>query len=413
MESIFSQFLFDNWQRKLVAVLAAIVIWVFVNHSITGTKTITQVPIRVINLPEDKTVIGLLPNGILAKRLTVTLTGTKDVIEQLEPGDLEIVLDVSNIPDEWIVQITKKNLVSLNPSIDLIRHVTQVTYNEFVLKMSRLMTAKIPIAIGKPIGNPPKEYEYLDIWPKQFMHTVSGPEEQVQKMKLEGIELIFDLDSITKTDLDTIRSQQKGSDEVSFIVPNKWKQVSIPFLNNALEEINDPEAQNLRIDFLWQQILPIGENIPIRLFFPIKNLEQFNPETVSLQENPFMHSKKGVFLFSLPLVTYNVSRTFLDIIKENIEIAIIVDPKGEKKNLQWSVEFLDPIALENRYVDFFISASKKSKSPFNGALKEKYLRQRFKDYMQKFALYRSLNQQLRLENTLEDHKVIVREGPRP
>ena len=89
MESVIRRMFLHNWQRKLVAVLTAIVIWLFVNHSINETKTIFNVPIRIINLPPDKTIPGLLPNGMLSRRITLTLTGAKDVIEEMEPGDLE------------------------------------------------------------------------------------------------------------------------------------------------------------------------------------------------------------------------------------------------------------------------------------------------------------------------------------
>src|ERR1700722_4318953 len=111
MDSIIFKLLFNNWQRKCLAIIAAVIIWYFVNHSITAIKTIPHVPIRIVNLPQGKTVQGLLPNGILAKRVTLTLNGKKGVVDQLEPGDIEVHIDATNNPDEWIVQVNKKNLV--------------------------------------------------------------------------------------------------------------------------------------------------------------------------------------------------------------------------------------------------------------------------------------------------------------
>lgn len=108
MESLINNLIVYQWQRKLWALAAALVVWFFVNYTITSSKTIPSVPIRVINLPTDKTIYGLLPNGFLSKRTPLTLTGTRDVIDQLEPGDLEIIVDVSNLPSDGIVQITKK-----------------------------------------------------------------------------------------------------------------------------------------------------------------------------------------------------------------------------------------------------------------------------------------------------------------
>ncbi len=116
MEKVIKNLFLQNWQRKLVALLAALVVWILVNHSITDTKTLSNVPIRVVNLPPDKTILGMMPNGMLAKRITLTVSGSKEIVDELEPGDVEVVLDASQTDEnEWVVQITRKNLVSLNP----------------------------------------------------------------------------------------------------------------------------------------------------------------------------------------------------------------------------------------------------------------------------------------------------------
>ena len=228
MESIVSQLFFNNWQRKLVALISALIIWAFVNHSINATKTIPSVPIRVINLPADKTIHGLLPNGIFSKRITLTLVGTKGVIDEIEPGDVEVLLDASTVDtDEWIVKISKKNLVSLNPEIDLAQHVSLVGHPDLIIKLSKVVTAKVPVTVETPKGSSPPGYEFLDIWPQQMFHTLSGPEEEVQKIKEKGLTLSFDIADITKADLDALKSSGHN-DEVSFFLPKKWKQVVIP-----------------------------------------------------------------------------------------------------------------------------------------------------------------------------------------
>ena len=126
MERPMNSFFFHQWQKKLVALFIASLLWIFVNQTIITTKTISSVPVRIVNLPNDHTVIGLLPNGFLNKRMTLTLTGTKDIIDFLEPGDLEVVVDVSNQPTEGALNITKKNLISLNPDINLSHHINAV-----------------------------------------------------------------------------------------------------------------------------------------------------------------------------------------------------------------------------------------------------------------------------------------------
>lgn len=410
MESVIARFFFHNWQRKLVGLLTAIVIWIFVNQSINGTKTIANVPIRIINLPSDKTISGLLPNGMLTRRIALTLTGSKDVIEELEAGDLEVLLDASMADnDEWIVQITKKNLVSLNPSIDLRHHTTQVDHTDFVIKLSRLVTAKIPVTIEKPTGTPPQGYEYLDVWPQHLVQTVSGPEEEVQKLKEKGLQIAFDLRDISKPELDAVKSSAHH-DEISFQIPKKWKQVIIPFHNNNLEDLNDPEALNLRVDFLRKEFLPLDKEIPIRVFYPLTEIEKINPETYALETSEEIVKKFGVMILKKPLYAREVSRLFIDVIRNSIEIVIVASPKNERNILVWSIEYINPRELEDTYVAFSITNSTASKNNQIGGIpkkKEELLRKRFREYMRRMMLYLTETRKLHIKSSLEGDQIRV------
>lgn len=415
MDSIITKIFINNWPRKLISIIAALVIWLVVNHSIIDTKIIRNVPIRIVNLPIDKTINGLLPNGILSKRITLTLSGTKDVIDELEPGDLEVLIDASSIDHaEWIVQITKKNLISLNPNVDLHNHITQVSNNEFVIKISRLVTAKVPVTINRPIGEPPAGYEFLDVWPQRLLQTITGAENEVHKIKDNGLEVTFNLNEITKEELDGIKTSQQGlqNDEVSFFVPNKWKHVAVPFYNTIFEEINDPEAQTIRIDFLRQEFLPVERQIPIRVFYPLKNAAKINPDTFPLQTTPPIILKDGLTALKTKLFAKDVSRLFLDVVSDNIEIVIIASPTTERELLQWSVEVIDPHQLENTYLAFLFanSANQKNSAMPLSKKREQQLRKRFREYLQKFTLYTDPEQKLLLEFRLGENKITVK-GP--
>jgi YbbR domain-containing protein len=408
MESVIAQFFLHNWQRKLVAALAAIVIWLFVNHSISETVTIPNIPIRIINLPSDKTIQGLLPNGILSRRITLNLTGSKDVVEQLEPGDIEVLLDASTADNEdWIVYLSKKNLVSLNPSIDL-SHISLIEHNEFVVKLSKLMTAKIPLRIESPKGSSPPGYEYLDIWPQHLTQTISGPEEDIQKLKEKGLEISYDLADITRADLDAIKSNTRN-DEISFPIPKKWKQIVIPFRPHTSEEINDPEAQHLRIDFLRKDILQLDKEIPVRVFYPLDDLDKLNPEIFSIATNDDIQKREGVAIFSKPLYASEVSRLFLDVVRNSLEIVIIAAPKTQRKVLAWSIQFIQPRDLEDTYVAFSIAnaTTNKGVQEVISKAQEELLRKRFRDYMQRMNLYIANNKKLHLKSTIEGDQIRV------
>lgn len=405
MESIVIRFFFHNWPRKLLGLITAIIIWIFVNHSINSAKTIANVPVRIINLPADKTISGLLPNGMLTKRVALTLTGTRDVIDELEAGDLEVLLDASTATnDEWIVQINKKSLVSLNPAIDLRHHITQVDHTDFVIKLSHLITAKIPVTITKPLGSAPQGYDYLDVWPQNLVQTVSGPEEDIQKLKEKGLEITFDLRDISKAELDSIKSSGHN-DEVSFIVLKKWKQISIPFHNNNLEELNDPEAQSMRIDFLRKEFLPLDKEVPIRVFYPLIEINKINPETYALETNDDIVKKYGVTILQKPLYAREVSRLFIEVVRNSIEIVITASPKNERNILVWSLQYINPRELEDTYVAFSITNS--SKTAGISKRQEELFRKRFREYMRRMMLYLTETRKLHIKSSLEGNQIRV------
>jgi hypothetical protein len=408
METLVHFFLYQ-WQRKLVAAGIAISIWIFVSHSIIATKTIPSVPIRIINVPPDRTIHGLMPNGFLVKRMTLTLTGTKDVVEQIEPGDLEILLDVSSLTHEGLFQITKKNLVSLNPNINLLRHITSVMHPEFILKMSLLLTEKIPVLIHYPVGAPPEGYDFLDVWPMKLTQTVSGPQELVLNLKNKGLEITFNLNEITKEELDAIKSppNELYDDEISFPLPEAWKKVIVPLAVNLTEPLNDPEARNLHINFLRKEYIPVkGQMTPLNVFYPLKYSSLINPRTHALAPNAFVQYEHHIPVLKLPFFAYNVSKLFLDIVKGSLQIDIVAAPKLERETLEWGIDFVNHLHLEDTYVAFLLSATK-NHSGTKPTEREEHFRERFRAYMQNFMLYLPNHQPLELNSSLEENQIII------
>jgi len=407
-----SRIFFHHWQRKTLAFFTAVVVWLLVNNSINTTRVIPNVPIRVINLATNKTIDGLLPNGLLTKRLTLTLTGNKEVLDNVGPGDLEVIIDASDQYDHWIPKVGRKNIVSTNPEIDIFHNISDVTYNDFVIKLSELVTAKIPITIVPPVGEPPQGYQFLDIWPGKLYHTISGPEEQVERLQAKGLDLVFDLNAITVEELEELRESQDTvqADEVSYFVPSRWKQVTIPFLNNELQEINDPDAQNLRIDFLKHDLLPITTELPLRVFYPVKQSATLNPYNLTLASSSIIHNNNGVMTLAIPLFVRDVSRLFLEVVSDHIEIAIIAEPSKNTEGLRWSVQFINPHRLEERYVRWLTPNHNNSKvHKDRPSQRENYLRHRFREYMQKFELFKSSYQPLQLEAKIQGRIIKVKD----
>ncbi|NGX59759.1 MAG: hypothetical protein KR126chlam3_00916 [Chlamydiae bacterium] len=413
MKTLLRRLFLDNWKRKLISIFLAIFIWYMVDQSLISSRPFTNIPIRVINIPPGKTIVDLQSNGTLTKRVTLTLSGNKTLLDDLTSNDLEVVIDAQNRNEDWVADITRRNLTSVNPEIDLNKGVTRVTPTTRFIQMTKLVSEKIPIFITKPIGEPPNGYQFLDVWPYQLSLNVSGPEEIVKRLKSRGVRLTFDLNDISKAELDALRSRSDSThgDEVAFFVPDQWKRALIPLLSETPIEIDDPKAKDLRIDFVRISLIPIHSRIPVTLYFPTEGLKTYNPKTVSWQASPLIEKMNDLFVFSQPLSTKGVSKVFVGIAEQMIQLSITVDPSKDNQSLNWSVEFINPRLLEDRYISLTMSdVSDDEVRDLQPLVREEYLRNRFRSYMNRFQLYTSDDKRLELNVKLENKKVLIEEG---
>lgn len=409
MISLLKRLFFENWVRKLISFILAIIVWVVVNNSLTTTKTISDVPVRVINLSPGKTIEGMQANGILTERVSLILHGNRFMLDDLGSRDLEVVLNAKDKPNEWVAVIGKKDLLCLNPDINLQKGLSRIAPIERTIRQSKQVKEKIPVIVTEPIGEAPKGYQYLAIFPYHLDLTVIGPEETVKQLKSRGgLTLTFNLNDISAGELDILQKTEKHrSDEVSFFVPNSWKKVSLPGLSETEVEIDDPRAKGLRIDFAHQDLLPIDAPISISLFFPATGCNGINPETCKLATNDFVVKRKGVQFISQPLFAQGVSRKFLDLVKDRIQIAITPSPNGGLEHFLWNVQLICPQELEDRFVAKAMAELNAELKDLQPSLREDYFRNRFHNYMRKFRLYTSSYKKLRLTISLDENEVLV------
>jgi hypothetical protein len=405
--SAIQNFILNNWERKIISFILAIVIWLFVNHSLTTTKVLENVQVRLINIPIGLTVDGLQPNGMLSKKISLTLHGNKTELQEIAANDIEVVLDGMDKSDEWLATVTRKNLISLNPDIDLSKAIKRVVIQRLPINFTRLLTEKISVVVTQPIGEAPQDYQFLDVWPYRLAMSISGPEEVVKQLKAKGINLTFNLNDISRADLEV---HENKSDEISFFVPDEWKQISIPSLSNRPFEIDDPQAMELRIDFVRSDLHHIARAIPLTLFFPSEHSLTLNPETYSLALGELVQEFHGLHLFRKSLYAKGVSRLFVELVQDMLELSILLAPKTEKKQLDWCVQFLNPRVLEDKYVSILMSDDGDNKGdPTFGKRREEYLRNRFRHYMNRFQLYKSDREKFELVVELQDKQIIVQE----
>jgi len=411
MRTLLKNLFINNWPRKCLSIILAISIWFLVNNSLTTNKTISNVPVKIENIPPGKTVEGVQSDGFLNRRVSLTLTGNKQLLEDLNSNDIQVVFDASGQEGEWIASIGRKNIRSDNPDVNVSQGISRVSQQNFIIKLTKLVTEKIPIIITQPIGEAPRGYQFLDIWPYQLFITVSGPEDQVKHLKSRGLKLTFNLNDISRTQLDELGagSTKKHSDVVSFFVPNSWKQISLPLLSTTPIEINDPDAKYLRIDFIRYEMLKLDAPVPVTLYFPPSVAGAVNPSKVSLVPNTLVENRNGIKMITDTLYAKGVSALFLDVIKNMVEIAVVVRP-DEEGCLQSSIQFINAKDLEERYIRFLKSdASDDEVRDLQPQLREAYLRNRFRNYMHRFQLYKSASEPLEICPKLQGNSITITE----
>ncbi len=413
MKSLIKKLFLQNWPRKLLSVILAIFIWFVVNKSLTTTKTINNVPVKIENIPPGKTAEGLQSNGTLNRKVNLVVSGNKNFLNDLGVNDLFIAIDASSSDGEWIATVTKKNLKSSNPDLNIAHNINRVIPLNFIVKLSKLVSEKIPITITKPIGDSPAGYQFVDIWPYHLSLTVSGPEETVKNLKSKGLHLTFNLNDITRTKLEELQgtSSKTHTDIVSYYIPNTLKEIFIPSLCPTPIAINDPDARFLRIDFLRCETLKLSSPVPVSLYFPPSVLSVITPSKLTLLNNKLIESKNGIKLITQPLYVKGVSQLFLDVIKDMLEIAIIVNPSNEGK-LEWNTQFINSRILEEKYLQYVKSdATEDELRDLQPYLRDNYLRNRFRNYMNRLKLYASEKEKFKFEPMIKGNYITVADNP--
>lgn len=400
----FSHLYIQNWFKKLVSLGFAVLIWFLVGQSITVTRTLTNIPVRIVDLEPEQTVLGLQKNGLLNKKVSLTITGHKSTIQELRSSNLEVVISAAGHSEGWIAKINKHNLVCSEQS-NISKGILHIATNDLFIQLTQYVTEDVTLIITPPIGSPPKGYEYLDVWPKILHQKVSGPKEYVQALKEQDLELTFNLNKVSFEELERNRIAQGNHDEIIFPVPEEWKKILIPF-ENAYVNLNDPQADFLRLLFLKQNFVPLDLNLPIFLFFPVKYLSTVNPQVYTLDPKDPIVLNQGIFQVNIPLYVKEVSRLFLDVVKNNLAITITMTPNSVLSPLGWAIEFMDEKTLEDTFLKETIAQEYGILHDL-ALIDEVSIRHRFREYLRKLSLFTKDGSPLNLSAEIQDNKVII------
>jgi len=405
---------FYQWKRKSFAIILSIFLWVIVNHSLSTKKTFNNVQIRVENLPPTLTIEGIhQPSGRLNKKINLTLIGNKVLLDSLQAADLEVVLDAKEQSENWPVTISKKNILNSNLDIDLSSGISKVLYQPFNLQLSRVVTEKIKIHVTNPTGEAPRGYQFLDVWPYKLELTVTGPEEVLKKARNREVKLTFNLVDLTKKQLDVLsQGEEEGKcDVVSFLVPESWKTVTVPALSDTPIFINDPQAKLLRLDFIRYEHLPIENKIPIQFYFHPSLLSLYSPIDLTIEaEDPICYNS-GLYYLNIPLYATGVDKTFIELVKDHLQIVVDVDAEL-RKPLNWNLEIVSAQKLEDAYIEQLLAdLDEEDVHLMHFNQRQEYLRNRFRSYMQRIRLYHMNGTKLAMTFKMHDFKITAAINP--
>jgi hypothetical protein len=409
MISLLRRIFIDNWVKKLISLILAIIVWFVVDHSLTSTKTINTIGVRVINLPQGKTINGLQPSGLLNKRFSLTIAGKKSHLEEISPSDLEIMIDGSEFSNENIINIQKKHLVSLNPELSIANHINKVYTKTMVLNLVPFATEKIPVYVSHPIGEAPKGYQFLDVWPYHLNMSVSGPDEIIKKLKARGLKLTFNMNDISRSELERINSKRQKN-VVSYFIPEEWKSINIPTISDLPIRIDDVDAKFLRIDFIRSDTIALNFSIPVSLFFPSDYKGPQNPANINIGSGDLISSLKGLKILNKPLYTKGVSELFVKTVKDMVLLSVNMTNVNDEENIGWSIQFINPQELEDRYVTTMITEiNDEELKEMHPTLREEHLRNRFRNYMNRFELFTADDQPLNLSIQLKGKEIVIKD----
>lgn len=396
-----------NWKRKILSFVIACLVWVMVHNSISTTITLNHIPVKIIDLPADRAIEGVSNDGMLYRQISIKVKGDRELLSEINPRDLLIQLSADGKPSHWEPRITKSNLISLDPDLDL-SGIRSLRASKLTLEQTPRLKAPIPVKILPPSGDPPEGYHFIDVWPRTLHHTISGPKELVTELRDQGLTLLLDLNTVKKEDLDAIHNTIQ-QDEISYFVPSRQRRIQIPFLGKDFHEINDPKAHNLRLDFVKSDGIPIQTTIPVLLYFSSQHSPNLQPQALRLSEgkdedtdrNSAISLQGGVYILSMPLLTLHVSEHFLNTIKNHLSVVITTDSSG--KNYSWSLQVIDSERLEDEYVRSQIGWAETSIDQ----QRQKYLRQRFRNYLHLFNLHTKDGKPLELDIERKGNSIFI------
>ncbi len=171
-----------NVGLRVISLLIAVGLWVFVNAGQRGGVETLSVPISYRSIPAGLVIVNHPPDFV-----RIEVAGPRTLLSLLDPERLTVRLDLANIP-------TGRSDLKLSPAMFNVprqTNVTRITPDEVHVDVDRMVARELPVHLDIE-GQPAAKYQIAGTELKPSTVSVSGPSRYVmalQEIDTEPLEL--------------------------------------------------------------------------------------------------------------------------------------------------------------------------------------------------------------------------------
>lgn len=178
-----------NWHIKLISVVLASILWLYV-RSLQEKERFISVPLEIRNIPSGYVVTGNLPQFV-----KLVLRGKGETFSLIEDSDVTAYIDLGNSikhTSKLAIKVDRENIPGNISIKEISPRMVDVQISKIITKKVRV----VPVIVSKP----PRGYVVEDLMVEPEFVEIRGPEsllETLEVVQTEGIDISTISETIT------------------------------------------------------------------------------------------------------------------------------------------------------------------------------------------------------------------------
>lgn len=144
-----------GWLPKIMSVVAAIVLWLYVFQAVEYEKTFSGIPIEIVDNFDSSSGLGVVSNSTVT--VDVTLSGTKSNIDGIDASDIRAFVDLSDVSSADVY--TRSVEVEVNGNVDIVSK----SVEQMKLEVDKTVEKRVEKINIRKIYNKQEPYELGEI----------------------------------------------------------------------------------------------------------------------------------------------------------------------------------------------------------------------------------------------------------